>query len=460
MSDHLALQFEQPIRYPEKSSPVFMTKRSWWLVLLGFVIPGSAQVLSGNRKLGRTGLGATLGLVGIAALAGLGLWLFRVPTLSFFTHPIVLFLIQWIVLAYGILWLILGFDTLRLANIVRVSKGWRVPVAFVSVLLTVVPVMGAVWAATTIDAGRDALSSIFTRGASVKPVDGRYNILLLGADAGDGRDGLRPDSISVISVDAKTGQSVIIGLPRELTGMPFPEDSPMHELHPSGFGNDWGCEVGRCYLNGIYSEISVFDPDRYDGVAGQDEIPGILATMDAASGATGLDIQFYVLLDMGGFADLIDALGGVDIDVQERLPIGGDAHGNGIEGWIEPGPQHMDGFTAQWYARSRYTTDDYDRMRRQRELQEAILQQMNPVNVLKQFRNIIDAGSALVWTNLPESMLAPFLDLATRAKDHAPVTVELAPPDVDPEYPDYEHIHELVRLAVREASPQDEEEGN
>ncbi|MGO3678030.1 MAG: LCP family protein [Microbacteriaceae bacterium] len=290
------------------------------------------------------------------------------------------------------------------------------------------------------------------------PVDGRYNILLLGADAGDGRDGLRPDSISVVSIDAKTGQSTIIGLPRELTGMPFPEDSPMHELHPTGFGNDWGCYIGRCYMNGLYTEISIFDPDRYAGVAKAGEEPGILALVDAASGATGLDVQFYVLIDMDGFSDLIDALGGVDINVQQRLPIGGDAHGNGIEGWIEAGQQHMNGFNAQWYARSRYTTDDYDRMRRQRELQEAILAQMNPVNVLKQFKDIVETGSSIVWTNMPESMLGPFLDLATRAKDHTPVTVELTPPEVQPEAPDYDYIHELVADAVRQASPAEEEE--
>ena len=458
MSVSLSQQLEHPIRYPERTSPPFMTKRSFWLVVLGFVLPGSAQVLAGNRKLGRVGLGATIALLLGGLLSVLGLIFFRVPTLSFFTHTIVLFVLQWVIVAYAILWVIIGFDTLRLTNLVKVGKNWRVPVSLLSVCLTVLPVAGALWMSGTIGIGRDALSSIFARGASVAPVDGRYNILLLGADAGDGRDGLRPDSISVVSVDAKTGQSTIIGLPRELTGMPFPEDSPMHEQHPTGFGNDWGCYIGRCYMNGLYTEISIFDPDRYAGVAKAGEEPGILALVDAASGATGLDVQFYVLIDMDGFSDLIDALGGVDINVQQRLPIGGDAHGNGIEGWIEAGQQHMNGFNAQWYARSRYTTDDYDRMRRQRELQEAILAQMNPVNVLKQFKGIVETGSSIVWTNMPESMLGPFLDLATRAKDHTPVTVELTPPEVQPEAPDYDYIHELVADAVRQASPAEEEE--
>ena len=455
MTGTLSQQLDQPLRYPEVNSPPFMTKRAWWIVLLGFLLPGSAQVFTGHRKLGRVGHVATLILLGFLALTLVGLLTARVFTLSVFTHPLTLFILQWVIVLYAILWLVLGFDTLRLTRLVAVGKNWRIPVAVVSVILTVLPAMGALWMSGTIAVGRDALSTIFTKGASVDPVDGRYNILLLGADAGDGREGLRPDSISVVSVDAETGQSVIIGLPRELMGMPFPEDSPMYELHPSGFGNDWGCDIGRCYLNGLYTEISVFNPDLYDGVAKEGEIPGILATADAASGATGLDIQFYVLIDMDGFTDLIDALGGVDIDVQQRLPIGGDAYGVGIEGWIEPGFQHMDGFTAQWYARSRYTTDDYDRMRRQRELQAAILAQMNPVNVLQRFEDIMASGSAVVWTNLPNSMLAPFLDLATRAKDHTPITVELSPPAVDPHYPEYDVIHQMVDEAIQQASPTD-----
>lgn len=457
MTHGLAQQLDKPLRFPDTASHPFMTKRSWWLVIIGFLIPGSAQVLSGSKKLGRVGLGATLGLIIFAILATVGLMTLRVFTLQILTHTITLFLLQWILVAYAILWVVLGIDTLRLTNLVNVSKNWRIPVAAVSVILMIIPVLGALWISGTVGAGRSALSTVFTRGASVEPVDGRYNILLLGADAGDDREGLRADSLSVVSVDAKTGQSVIIGLPRELTGMPFPESSPMYALHPNGFGNDWGCDIGRCYLNGIYTEVSVFNPGLYDGVIKDGEIPGVVATMDAASGATGLEVQLYVLLDMDGFTDLIDALGGVDINVQDRLPIGGDAYGNDIEGWIEPGQQHMDGFTAQWYARSRYNTDDYDRMRRQRELQSAILAQMNPINVLKKFEDIIDTGSAVVWTNIPDSMLASFLDIATRAKDFAPVTVELAPPEVDPEYPDYQHIHELVRLAVGEASPAEEE---
>ena len=465
----MSLDLERPLRHPDTESAPLMSKRARWLVVLGFLLPGSAQLLAGSRRLGRLGISATIVmvLVGIAAL--LGLLLARVPTLSFFTNGIVLFVLQWVLVAYAILWLVLGFDTLRLTRLVRVQRGWRVPVAILSVLLTVAPAAGAAWAATTVGAGRDLLGDLFQGAPAVEPVDGRYNILLLGTDAGADREGLRPDSISLVSVDAETGQSVIVGLPRELADAPFPEDSPLHEVHPNGFGvapnayGDWGgCEVGRCILNGLYAEVELFHPEMYPDAVSRGSSPGIEATKDAVTGATGLEVQFYVLVNMDAFSDLIDALGGVTITPQERLPIGGqidEATGElvGVEGWIEPVEQHMDGFTAQWFARSRYGSaeGDYARMQRQRELQSAILAQMNPANVLSKFQGVAEAGAELVQTDIPQSMLGRFVDLADKAREHAPVNVELVPPALDPDSPDFAVARQLVADGVAAASPPD-----
>ena len=471
MSAQLASQLEQPIRYPELSSRPFMTKRSLWLVILGFVLPGTAQVLAGNRKLGRLGLGATCALIVVGGAALIGLLVARVATLQIVTNPIVLFVVQWVIVLYAILWLVLGFDTLRLANLVRIDAKWRVPVALLSVLLTLLPIAGAGWASSTIGVGRSALASIFAKGASVDPVDGRYNILLLGTDAGSDREGMRPDSISLISVNAKTGESIIVGLPRELVSMPFPDDSPMSAIHPHGFGvapndfGEWGGCLTTCYLNALSTEVTEADAGVgvYDGfypdAVSRGSTPGIEATKDAVTGATGLEVQFFVLINMDGFASLIDALGGVEVNVTERLPIGGDQYGNGVEGWIEPGLQRLDGFHAQWYARSRYgsVNGDYDRMQRQRELQGAILSQITPETVLTRFQGIVEAGTHLVKTDLPNSMLGPFLDLATKAREYSPVAVELTPPAVDPEYPDYDIIHDMVRGAVVQTTPAEEE---
>lgn len=468
MSAAAGLDLERPIRYPDLSSPPLMTKRARWLVVLGFLIPGSAQALAGSRRLGRFGLAVTITTWVVVLLLVAGLVFLRVTTLSLLTNGIFLLVLQGMLIAVGLVWLVLGIDTLRLTRLVRVQPNWRMPIALLSVLLTVVPAAGAAWGSTLVGAGRATIGSIFVGAPAVKPVDGRYNILLLGTDAGADREGLRPDSISLVSIDAKTGQSVIIGLPRELVDMPFPEESPMHALHPNGFGvapnvfGNWGGCYTTCYLNAIYTEVEEF-PDTYGGLypdaVKRGSSPGIEATKDAVSGATGLTVQFYVLLNMDAFSSIVDALGGVTVTVPERLPIGGSIDpwsGQlvGVDGWIEPGEQHLDGYHAQWFARSRYgsVNGDYDRMQRQRDLQAAILAQMNPANVLLRFQEIAKAGTQLVETDIPESMLGRFVDLAAKARAHAPLNVELVPPAVDPEYPVYEEIHQLVRDGVAAAS--------
>lgn len=266
--------------------------------------------------------------------------------------------------------------------------------------------------------------------------------------------------MSLVSVDAQTGQSVIIGLPRELADIPFPEDSPMYPEHPEGFGVTDGCHTGRCWLNSVYAEAQYFQPELYPNAEKHHSEPGIEATKDAVSGATGLRVQFYVLINMDSFQKLIDALGGVTIEVKEDLPIGGDADGNGVEGWVKAGKQQLDGFHALWYARSRYGSaqGDYDRMERQRDLQAAILEQMTPQNVLVRFQDILKSGADIASTDIPSSMLARFVDLAAKAKGHKPVRVELIPPEVEPSEPDYARVHELVQDGVAQASPNTEEE--
>jgi anionic cell wall polymer biosynthesis LytR-Cps2A-Psr (LCP) family protein len=163
-------------------------------------------------------------------------------------------------------------------------------------------------------------------------------------------------------------------------------------------------------------------------------------------------MQYYVLIDMQGFVPLIDALGGVDITVEERLPIGGDVRNDGtlvgVNAWVEAGPQHMDGNTALWYARSRHSTNDYDRMQRQRVLQEAILRQFDPANVLVRFQGVAAAGAQTVSTDIPQGMLGRFTDLALLAKDQPITELELTPPLVETDAPDFGAIRALVAAAV------------
>lgn len=484
MTGAMGYDLERPIRDPDLASPPLMTKRARWLIVLGFLVPGSAQVLAGNRKLGRFGLVVTMCVWAVGLVAIAGLLFARSATLSILTNGFFLLVAQWIIIALAVVWLVLGFDTLRLLKIVKVKRNWRVPVAMLSILLTVLPVAGAAWMSTIVGSGRAAISDLFPQAPPVAPVDGRYNILLLGTDAGADREGMRPDSISLISVNAKTGQSMIIGLPRELVNMPFPETSPMYQIHPYGYGvapnafGDWGgCNIGDamfCRLNALNTEMSEFTTDDgtqiygdalYPDAVSRGSTPGIEATKDAVEGATGLEVQFFVLINMDGFAGLIDALGGVDINVSEELPIGGqiDEYTGelvNVEEWMSAGPQHLDGYHALWYARSRYgsVNGDYDRMARQRELQAAILAQIKPDVVLLRFQEILKAGTYLVETDIPDSMVGRFVDLATKARGYTPVNVELVPPAIIVEDPDYSLVYQMVQEGVAASSPVEEEE--
>ena len=178
---------------------------------------------------------------------------------------------------------------------------------------------------------------------------------------------------------------------------------------------------------------------------------------DAVASVLGHELQYYVLVDMAAFENLIDALGGIDIDVQERLPIEGGLNADGslfgVEGWIEAGPQHMDGYTALWYARSRHSTDDYDRMRRQREVQAAILEQIEPANVLLRFNELAAAGTALVTTDIPSAMLAHFAELALDAREFELVAHDFVPPEVETWQPDFDAIRAVVDELTAPVTP-------
>ena len=438
-----------PIRYPDAGSAPVMTKRAWWLVVLNTLLPGSAQVLAGNRRLGRFGLRITLTLVALGLAAGVAYLLWPQVVLTIFTNSIGLWVAALGLAFLAVVWAILGIDTIRLARIVRAAPKARPFIAGLATVLLVVTCGTAAYGAYIATTTSGFLSSVFAAGPSEPPVDGRYNILLLGGDAGPGRDGLRPDSISVVSIDATTGQATMIGLPRDLENVPFPADSPLADIYPEGYGAIDGCDVSACMLNSIYTEMELKRPELYPDAAAQASSPGIEAMRDGAEGVTGLTIQYYVLIDMQGFTDLIDALGGVDINVKERLPIGGDEAFNNVEGWVEPGQQHMDGYTALWYGRARHGTSDYDRMARQRVLQGAILKQFNPANVLTKFQAVAEAGAQVVKTDVPQGMLGYFVDLASKTKKLPINSVELVPAnDVNPEDPDYGYIRELIDAAL------------
>ncbi|HCJ48444.1 MAG TPA: transcriptional regulator [Microbacterium sp.] len=459
---------DRPIRNPDASSPTVMTRRAWWLVVANFLLPGSAQILAGNRRLGRVGIIATLLMWAVIVLTVVGALLARTLLASVVASWWTLTIVQVLLWVYAALWLVLTVDTLRLARLRGVPGRKRAAVVVVALVLALVPGAGAVYAAQSVVGPLRSGLSIFASGPSVPPSDGYYNILLLGADSGEGRDSMRFDSISVVSVNATSGAVTIFGIPRDLRHVPFSE-GPMQELYPDGFDGHPDPSCGwTSGINQLMNAVETCREDRgaslYPDAVSQNSSPAVEATKDAAEGILGIDVPYHVFIDMHGFADLVDALGGVEITVKERLPKGGGPSYSGQPaedwaiGWIEEGTQRMDGDTAQWYARSRYTTSDWDRMRRQRELQTAILAQATPSTVLTRFSEVVAAGKNLVQTDVPDSLLPFLVDLAVKAKDQDVQDLELTPKGagIDPEdvsADDWARVRTLVDGLLHPPSP-------
>ena len=425
-----------------------MTKRAWWLVALNFLIPGSAQVLAGNRRLGRFGLGATFVIWALVSVLGVVYLVNPAAVFTLASTSVTLWIITGVLGFCAALWVVLTLDTLRLVRLVRAApaaRGWVAGIATVALVLTS---GGAAYGAFLASTAGGFVSEVFVVAAPELPIDGRYNIMLLGGDAGPDRDGLRPDSITVASIDAVTGAATLIGLPRNLEFVPFSEGSPLAATYPNGFGAE-GCEVDVCLLNSIYTEVELYSPELYPDAAVNGSEPGIEAMRDAVEGVTGLTIQYYALIDMYGFSTLIDALGGVTLNVPVAVPIHADETFTTVAEWIEPGVQLMDGYHALWYARSRHDTTDYDRMQRQRQLQQAILEQFNAANVLSKFQEIARAGSQVVKTDIPQGTLGYFVELASKTRQLPITDVELIPENgIAPEDPDYPYARELVAAAT------------
>jgi LCP family protein required for cell wall assembly len=440
-----------PVRFPSGASSPVRTKRAFVLLLMTLLVPGSAQIVAGDRKLGRTALRVTLCVWVVLAAAVLLLVLNRTLLINVITNPFASLVIIVVLVALALGWAFLFINTLRLIRPVLLAPGAR-PAVVIALVLALVLSSGTLgYAAYLLNVGRNAIGNIFGTGPSIDPVEGRYNFLMMGGDAGDDRTGRRPDSLSVLSVDAKTGQTAIISVPRNLQNAQFSENSPMRKVYPDGY--NCGDE---CLINAINTEVTNEHTDLYPGVAD----PGAQATLEAVSGTLGIKVQAYVLVDMAGFAKLIDAMGGIKIKAGGWVPMSGyfdevtRTHGMPL-GWIPAGEQTLDGEHALWYGRSREYVDDYSRIQRQQCVQQAMLKQLDPATLLSKFEDIASAGTKVVESNISSSQLGSFVDLAMKAKGQEVKRLTIGPPDFDASFstvPDFDVIHAKVDQLLASAS--------
>jgi len=272
----------------------------------------------------------------------------------------------------------------------------------------------------TKSATRPTLETTQTTPGMPKPQDPwagkpRLNVLLLGGDAGPGRAGTRTDTVILASIDTKTGDTALFSLPRNAARMPFPSRSPLRKHYPYGYTNG-NPNDAEYFLNAMYRNVPRSVPKD---VLGPTDNLGADVLKLSVGEALGLRVDYYVLINLQGFSKMINALGGIQLNINTYIPIGGDTDRNiPPKDFLKPGPnQKLTGYKALWYARGRYGSDDFARMDRQRCVINAIIKQANPTNMLARYEDVVQAGKQLVYTDMPQEVLPLMVDLSLRVKD-------------------------------------------
>src|SRR5687768_13436228 len=421
-------------------SPRVRFRRALALCAMTVVAPGSAQYAVGRRWVGVVGLLVWAGVLVTGGVIWFRYRSDRTAVLDLFTDTDILLAARFGVALVAIGWIALLIDAWRMArpftfNLVRGGL-----IMVVNTALVIGVGASAVVASQAIDAPRQVIQEVFTATKTSAPLQGRYNILLVGSDSGRDRIGIRPDSLTVASVDADTGRTVLISLPRNLQNVPFRKDSPMRTLYPNGY--NCGSE---CLINAVHTAAE----GRKDLYPNSPH-PGLDATIDAVEGATDLKVNYFVMVNLKGFRSLIDAVGGVEVSVKTRIPMFGDTTLY-KQKYIEPGKQVLNGRQALWYGRSRYQADDYIRMGRQKCLMSYMAAQLSPQKVVFNAQEIASSSKQLLRTNMPAEELGKFADLALKSRGKRISTVSLVPHKVKVVTHDFEQIHRLIKLAIEKS---------
>ena len=268
-----------------------------------------------------------------------------------------------------------------------------------------------------------------------------YTILFLGGDGGPNRRGVRTDSVIVGVVDTKTGNTTLIGVPRNLQRVRFRPGTPMAHRFPGGFPD---------FMFGIYTYAQA-----HPAVVPGSKHPGADLLKDTMSYNLGVRIDNYVLVNMAGFIRLINALDGVQVRVLERIPIGGQKSLDGTRilsyphDYLKPGLyRHMTGRQTLWFSRSRFGSTDYARMARQRCVLGGLVRQIKTRAGLAVFARLTPPRGGVLHTDIRAGMLRDLATLGERIRSAEITGITLGPPLINGANPDWAKIRSRVRTAI------------
>ena len=250
--------------------------------------------------------------------------------------------------------------------------------------------------------------------------DGQVRVALLGSDYRPD-SGFRTDVIIIVSINPKNGTATAVSFPRDLyVTVPGKGEQRINTAFPYG---------GFDLFNAMLQENF------------------------------GFQVDYYVLTNFNGFVAIINNLGGIDVYSQAYfsdkcdLPAAVDGSCS-----VGVGNVHMDGATALWYVRARYTTSDFDRTRREQEVVLAIFNRLMSFDVLSKIPTLYGIYMANVESNLDlDSVikLAPVAATVAQAENHRSYAIG---PDEVTSYttpggsavllPNYDKIYPILKDAL------------
>ncbi len=257
----------------------------------------------------------------------------------------------------------------------------------------------------------------------------RFNVLLLGLDQqGHAQHrSFRTDTMMIASLNLETHEGVLLSIPRDLY------------VEVPGYGSR------RINIVHVLGET-----EGYPGGG-----PALL--METIQQDFGIPIHGYVMINLQGFTELVDLLDGVDIYVEKEIwdnkyP---DGRGGQMTLHIPAGQQHMDSEMLLRYCRSRYTTDDFDRARRQQKALVALGQKFLSLQMLPRLPQLLQTMRQTFYTDLETDEMLRLAQIGGQVDPGQTRSVVIDRSLLDPSqrqpgdepdllYPDWEKIHALV----------------
>ena len=208
----------------------------------------------------------------------------------------------------------------------------------------------------------------------------KATVMIMGVDERADDVG-RSDTLMIATLDPDKNQAALLSVPRDT------------RVKIKGYGFD---KINAAYAYG-----------------------GRKLTQETIESLLNTHIDHYIKINVHGFTKIIDALGGIDIDVEKRMyyedPWDDDG---GLYIDLQPGMQHMDGKTAITYVRYRDEEGDIGRIKRQQNFMKAVMDKLVSPTIIPKLPAIVSAVSDSVETDMSVSEILSFLGTLQDAKDN------------------------------------------